>query len=371
MDEPGHSLEAAIVALVARLLDTLDALGCIARRLHPPLLGSLVATLGERDAELRAARETFSAAAWPAHMAWFREQIERAAEASLRACDGLRAAAGSGDGLRLAYRALRQVSRAQEALYPLATMLPTVSRFFVAPDRRDDTALLDRLTEGAARPEVRTGVMHAGNETGERGGFSVYVPEDYDAARAHPLVMALHGGAGHGRLFLWSWLREARGRGVILVAPTAMGDTWSLMQPELDSANLACVLERVARDWHVDRTRLLLSGMSDGGTFSLLSGLDADSPFTHLAPVAASFHPLLLTMSDPRRVVGLPVYLVHGALDWMFPVSVARTAQRALAAAGATVTYREIADLSHAYPRDENGGMLDWFLKAKRPVRTG
>jgi phospholipase/carboxylesterase len=78
--------------------------------------------------------------------------------------------------------------------------------------------------------------------------------------------------------------------------------------------------------------------------------------------VAASFHPLLLTMAEPRRVTGLQVYLVHGALDWMFPVSIARTAQRALTAAGAAVTYREIADLSHAYPRDENSGMLDWFL---------
>ena len=112
----------------------------------------------------------------------------------------------------------------------------------------------------------------------------------------------------------------------------------------------------------VDRTRLLLTGMSDGGTFTLLSGLDDQSPFTHLAPVAASFHPLLLTMAAPRRVTGLPVYLVHGALDWMFPVSIARTAQRALTAAGAQVTYREIADLSHAYPREEGSAILDWFL---------
>ena len=201
---------------------------------------------------------------------------------------------------------------------------------------------------GAARTDVPTGVLHAANETSERGGFSLYVPEDYDLARAYPLVMALHGGSGHGRLFLWSWLREARRCGVILVAPTAIGDTWSLMEPQVDSDNLVRVLAEIAQRWHIDRTRLLLTGMSDGGTFTLLSGLDDGSPFTHLAPVAASFHPLLLTMTDPRRVKGLPVYLVHGALDWMFPVAIARTAQRALAMAGAKVVYREIADLSHA-----------------------
>jgi phospholipase/carboxylesterase len=291
-----------------------------------------------------------------------RDPVERAVESTLHACEGLRAAVGAPDGLRQTYRALRQVSRAQEAFYPVAAVLPSVSRYFLEPQRRDDQALLDHLALGAARADVRTGVLHAGNDTNERGGFSVYVPEDYDPARAHPLVMALHGGSGHGRLFLWSWLREARSRGVILAAPTAIGQTWSLMDPEVDSANLARVLDYVAQGWHVDRTRLLLTGMSDGGTFTLLSGLDDESPFTHLAPVAASFHPMLLTMAEPRRVTGLPVYLVHGALDWMFPVSIARTAQRALTAAGAKVTYREIADLSHAYPREEGGAILDWLL---------
>ena len=108
---------------------------------------------------------------------------------------------------------------------------------------------------------------------------------------------------------------------------------------------------------------MLLSGMSDGGTFTLLSGLAEDSPFTHLAPVAASFHPMLLAMTAPERLTGLPIHLTHGALDWMFPVSMARTAHRMLAAAGAAITYREIADLSHAYPRDGQGEVLDWFMR--------
>jgi phospholipase/carboxylesterase len=343
----GGELTMSEAMAIARLLDTLDALGFIARHLHPPRLKGLVATLGDRDAALR---EALADAIWPDEL---RDHVERAAEATLRACDGLRAAVGSTSELRQALRALRQVSRALEALYPLASVMPTVSRWFLAADN---------AAIGAARTDVPTGVLHAANETSERGGFSLYVPEDYDPARAYPLVMALHGGSGHGRLFLWSWLREARSRGVILVAPTAIGDTWSLMEPQVDSDNLVRVLAEIAQRWHIDRTRLLLTGMSDGGTFTLLSGLDDGSPFTHLAPVAASFHPLLLTMTDPRRVKGLPVYLVHGALDWMFPVANARTAQRALAMAGAKVIYREIADLSHAYPREENSGMLDWFL---------
>jgi len=340
------------LTLVDRLLDTLEALGSVARYMHPSRLEAAIGRLGDRDVTLRAAHDEI--ADMPA--------LASAVDATLGICEQLRGAMASPDGMRSANRALRRVGGVLEALYPFAPVLPSVSRFFLEPAMREDQVLLDSLTAG----NPRTGVMHAANDTSERGGFSLYIPEHYDPAREYPLVMALHGGSGHGRLFLWSWLREARSRGVILVAPTAIGSTWSLMEPEVDSANLVRVLEQLASEWRVDRTRMLLTGMSDGGTFSLLNGLDDASPFTHLAPVAASFHPLLLTMTEPARIRGLPVYLVHGALDWMFPVSIARTAQRALTAAGAAVTYREIADLSHTYPRDENSGMLDWFLAPGR-----
>jgi phospholipase/carboxylesterase len=74
---------------------------------------------------------------------------------------------------------------------------------------------------------------------------------------------------------------------------------------------------------------------------------------------------MIAQMADPERVTGLPIYLVHGALDWMFSIDVARGANEALTAAGANVTYREIADLSHAYPREENPAILDWLSRGE------
>ena len=108
---------------------------------------------------------------------------------------------------------------------------------------------------------------------------------------------------------------------MILVAPTAIGDTWSLMEPQVIAPHLARMLEQVAHAGTSIRSRLLLTGMSDGGTFTLLSGLDERLAVHPSGAVAAGFHPLLLTMADADAVRGLPVYLVHGALDWMFPVS--------------------------------------------------
>jgi phospholipase/carboxylesterase len=133
------------------------------------------------------------------------------------------------------------------------------------------------------------------------------------------------------------------------------------MGPDVDTPNLNRILDEVRGRWNIDPERLLLTGMSDGGTFTYVTGLEAASPFTHLAPVSAAFHPMLAQMADEDRLRGLPIHIVHGALDWMFEVSLARQARKTLAAAGARVTYREIDDLSHCYPREVNVPILDWL----------
>ena len=108
-----------------------------------------------------------------------------------------------------------------------AAFLPVASRHFLHPEARANAALLARL---AAVPPGRegTGVMHLGGPSGTRGGFSLYVPETIDVSHPVPLVVALHGGGGHGGAFLWTWLRAARARGAIVLAPTSAGPTWSL-----------------------------------------------------------------------------------------------------------------------------------------------
>jgi len=45
----------------------------------------------------------------------------------------------------------------------------------------------------------------------------------------------------------------------------------------------------------------------------------------------------------------------------MFPVQTARQTQQVLSAAGTSVTYRELEDLSHCYPREMNAVVLQWM----------
>jgi phospholipase/carboxylesterase len=356
-----------IVAVLPPLLQSLEALGFIARHLNPPEFDAVMEAAGVPDQALQAVRPRL--VDWPEPFAGLKTSLESASDAALAAFAGLREVQHGNGDLTAVFRALRHAPRALEALYAVAARLPPVSDFFTDPALREDEGLKARLATPANHD---TGIIHDHNEPGSRGDFSLYVPEYYKPDRAWPLVVALHGGSGNGRGFLWSWLRDARSFGAILVAPTATGNssarnTWALMGEDTDTANLARILDTVRDRWNVDATKLLLTGMSDGGTFCYVTGLESGSPFTHLAPVAASFHPLMAEMAEAARLQGLPIFLVHGRLDWMFPVRLARQARDALSAAGADLTYRELDDLSHCYPREMNPAILDWLM-GRRPT---
>lgn len=344
-----------LVGLLGPLLRGLELLGMVARHFHPAQFADLAGLIAGADVTLLNARARLTT--WPESFGHVRVPLETAADEALAAFDGLGAAFDEAD-LRHGFQALRHLSLAQEALYRLAG-LPPVSRYFIEPARRADGDLLTRLS-GAGAPDG-LGVLHFDNAREQRGGYSVYVPEYYDAGRAWPVVVALHGGSGHGRAFLWSWLRDARSHGVILIAPTSVGPTWAISGPDEDTPNLERILAEVGGRWNTDPSRRLLTGMSDGGTFTYVTGLEGGSAFTHLAPVAASFHPMLAQFADRERLRNLPIRIVHGALDWMFPIEVARQAFQALSLAGADVSLAELADLSHTYPTEQNPGLIEWL----------
>lgn len=345
-----------IEAFIAPLLRTLEALTWVARHLHPIGYSHLLRDAGLSGDELRTA---LAMPPWPEPYSALRPVLDAGASYALAAVDGLIEAAGPPEDITQAWRSLRYFPRTLETLYPLAGILPQINRFFLDASHRDDADLTRRLMKQPAPDD--TGVICFGDDTA-RDAVWVYVPESYDAATPHPVVFALLGGSGDGRAFLWSWVRAARTRGAIVVAPSSVGQTWAIQGRDPDSPRLAQILRFVQQRWTIDATRILLTGMSDGGTFTYTSGLASGSPFTHLAPVAAAFHPMLTAMVDSERMRGLPLHILHGDKDWMFPRQMAEDAAKHFTAAGANVTYCPVADLSHTYGVDLSTKILDWLL---------
>ncbi len=347
--------------LLTAVLGTLRAFDTVQARLDPSRLAEYDVALRPHGDALARATEAL-AAVQTGELVGPDGRLLRAAALLLKACTRFRTAAEGPAGIQNAFLALRSVCRATEELYSFAGDVPDVDHYFRdGSAARVDTSLPENA-QGAPDDAVRRGVIPFENERSVRGGHTLYVPERYSPARAWPLLVACHGGSGHGADFLWTWVREARTFGFLVLAPTSAGRTWSLGAPFADARTLKTVVARTVAEYNIDASRVLLTGISDGGTFALLSALLGGGGFTHFACLAAALHAFAGQTEALERLSGVPVYQVHGGRDWMFPVAGARLARAALERAGARLVYREIDDLSHNYPRDENPAIVRWWL---------
>src|SRR5689334_10159844 len=148
-----------IVAVLPPLLQALHALSHIVRRLDPSEFANVMDEVGLPDETLQAARAHLTD--WPESFADIRAALDTASEAALAAFAGLRAVLNGEGDLISAFRALRYLPRAMEALYPLAATLPPVSDYFLDPSLQDDASLKARL---AAPSGGHTGIFHDHNE---------------------------------------------------------------------------------------------------------------------------------------------------------------------------------------------------------------
>lgn len=283
----------------------------------------------------------------------------------LCACDFMLQAVrsfGDAEDLQAAFigalRAARKYYRAQEAIFALCGVFPEVNRYFLEPG----ISFSFPVEPSSIR---ETGLFHVGTDPNihARGGYSLYIPEfcSPDPNHAFPLVVALHGGYSHGRDFIWSWIREARSRGFVLLAPTSQAMTWSITNVEHDGKLLDRHLKDIFSRIHIDRSRILFTGMSDGGTFALGLAFSGTISCDTVAPVACALPPVNLQNAKGKRI-----FWVHGAQDWIFAADRAVQACRLLQQAGVDVKLKMIEDLSHAYPREANDTILTWFGIGKR-----
>ncbi|HEY0908701.1 MAG TPA: phospholipase, partial [Bradyrhizobium sp.] len=116
-----------IVAGLPPLLQSLEALGFVARHLNPPDFGRVMHAVGTPDQDLRTVRARL--ADWPGEFAEIQSALQTAGDAALAAFEGLRIVQNGDGDLVAVFRALRYAPRAQEALYPLAAKFPPVSSF--------------------------------------------------------------------------------------------------------------------------------------------------------------------------------------------------------------------------------------------------
>ncbi len=259
----------------------------------------------------------------------------------------------------------RAFSLGKYALYELRAELPTLREYWVLPEALSRWAELEAPVTGV---EAQTGVIHRPS-TEKRAEYSLYVPEYYDPSRSWPLVITLHGGHGRGDDYLLTWLRAAKSAGYILLSPKSLGGTWSLQRPGVDIRSILSMVETLLDEYSIDIGRLFATGLSDGGSFSYAIGLSCPKLFAGVAPIAAAG--MIVGMFNLDKAKDLPIYIIHGGKDFMFPVATAQMAYELLQKSEFTkVKYEELPDWGHAYTYSINDTLvLPWFngLPSRQP----
>ena len=260
-------------------------------------------------------------------------------------------------------RSRHSLVRGLYALYELRDQLPIITRYFALEGTTPVAAAATSVGDAPPR-----GFSHHERD-GERGAYSLYVPENYSSERHWPLIICLHGGYGEGYEYIWTWLRTARTHGYILLSPKSLGETWSMTMGSSDTRSVMRMLDEVSAAYAIDRSRIYLTGLSDGGIFTYIMGLERHELFAGLAPVAGALH----MAADPMLRTGtgkeLPIFVIHGVHDFIFPVAYTRQTNELLGSLGYNIKYEELPDWGHALTYSINERLvMPWF--ASLPPRA-
>ena len=140
----------------------------------------------------------------------------------------------------------------------------------------------------------------------------------------YPLVVLLHGGGGNGRQAMRAYgMNEVADREGFLVAyPNGSGRrdvllTWNagnccgyaMRQRVDDVAFIRAMVAKIDRDYGIDRSRVYVTGMSNGGMLTHRLGCEAADLFAAIAPVAGALN----IDCKPRDAVAVAIF--HGTAD--------------------------------------------------------
>ena len=356
-EEPNGRFWQAVGAAEEKLLGFLRTFESVQENMH-------VVSVLDSQARLReAAGDMFSTV--PAELAEHSpaeplRQFSAAFEAAIRHCgnasETFLATAEAGFSVA-SLNSRRELCRGLDLLYRVRGHLITLQSYWLTPEALPNR---DAIEAEATDADAPVGVIH--NKRDDAADYSLYVPESYTPTQAWPLIVCLHGAYGRGDHYIWSWLRAAKSKRYLLLAPKSVDVTWSIMQPELDIASITAMLDEVRDGYAVDQNRVYLSGLSDGGTFTYLLGLGRPKMFAGIAPIAGDFHGMMDRMLRKKQGQDLPIYIVHGVHDHIFDVESIRRGHQLLTSIGYNATYKELPDWGHAYTSSINEQLvLPWF----------
>ena len=204
---------------------------------------------------------------------------------------------------------------------------------------------------------------------GKNTSYALYVPPSYSPAKAHPLIVCLHGAGFTGEAYLERWVPRLEDR-YILACPTMAGGAWWTRFAE---DVILKIMDSLSQEYHIDPDRVFLSGMSNGGIGAWIIGMHHADRFAGIAPMASGLDDVMLPFVE--NLINTPVYVIHGEADQVMPVRLSRDLVQEMNRHGVPHEYREHAWThphagGHFFPRQELPALITWFDEQRRTLAS-
>jgi pimeloyl-ACP methyl ester carboxylesterase len=207
---------------------------------------------------------------------------------------------------------------------------------------------------------------------GVEHNYAVTVPAGYDPARRYQVRFQLHGGVGgrvdnkprgNGQIGTLSGNGSGEGAGAeqFYVIPYAWSDEpwWSDDQV----LNLHAIVDALKRRYNIDENRVVVAGVSDGGTGAYYVAMRDTTPYANFLPLNGYIMVLANGEIDdgrdfPNNLRNKPLFVVNGGKDRLYPISIVEPFTRHLMRNGVQIEY-------HPQPDGEHN--TNWWPEIKGP----
>lgn len=194
--------------------------------------------------------------------------------------------------------------------------------------------------------------------------YLFYTPRSYELRGKWPLIVFLHGAGEKGndlellkRNALPGKLEQLEDFPFIVISPQCpRGSYWS-------AGLLFDLLDEVEKEHRVDRDRIYATGVSMGGYGVWdMAGLQPWR-FAAAAPICGGGNPMLA-----EKLKRLPIWVFHGAMDEIVPLSESESMVNALRAVGGEIRFTVYPDSGHdSWTRTyERTDIYEWLLSHSR-----
>ncbi len=171
--------------------------------------------------------------------------------------------------------------------------------------------------------------------------FRIIAPASASDSNKRPLIISLHGGSTiisnlykNTDCLIQSGLESLD---AYIISPSSKGIPWF---DKLNQNQILALVDLASTTLPIDTNKILITGFSDGGVGSWFFSQFYSNIFSASIPMASSY-------SGLAEEISVPMYVIHGSDDDLFPLAITEGLVNSFNAAGSNIEFVIAEGLTH------------------------